>query len=54
VAGRIRGAWSGWRRKRYLKKHPEPHRNKDVPRKRGWADPGERQPNVPPPTLGAG
>jgi len=41
VAGRVREALSRWRRKRHLKRHPEPHRNKDVPRKGGVADPRE-------------
>ena len=41
MAGRIREAWSRWRRKRHLKRHPEPHRNKDAPRKGGFAEPGE-------------
>jgi hypothetical protein len=34
----LRTAFASWRRRRYLKRHPEPHRDHSIPWKRSPAD----------------
>jgi hypothetical protein len=42
VLAKLRSALTDWRRRRYLKKHPEPHRDRLAPRRRGIADADDR------------
>jgi hypothetical protein len=49
MLARIRAAFASWRRRRYLDRHPEPHRNPMIPRKRGLADPTGVAAFMPPP-----
>jgi len=47
----LHAAVARWRRRRHARRHPTPHRDPLVPRKRGWADPGGgRAAFMPPPS----
>jgi hypothetical protein len=46
----LRTAFASWRRRRYLKRHPEPHRDHSIPWRRSAADGTGFMAFMPPPS----